>query len=64
MLKELACQYMTRGFDPWSEKIPEAVEQLSPRAASAEPVPQSRELQLLKRLLPRARALQHRKPRQ
>ena len=30
--KESACQCRGHGFDPWSRKIPRAVEQLSPGA--------------------------------
>ena len=36
--KESACQCRVHGFDPWSEKIPRAMEQLSPCAATKEPV--------------------------
>ena len=37
--KEVTCQCRRQGFDPWSRKIPHAVEQLSSRAAAIEPVP-------------------------
>ena len=37
--KETACQGRRREFNPWSQKIPQAVEQLSPRAAASEPEP-------------------------
>ena len=36
--KESACQSKRRGFDPWAEKIPRAMEQLSLCAAITEPV--------------------------
>ena len=39
--KEFACQCRGHGFDPWSGKIPHAVEQLSLCATSIEPVLQS-----------------------
>ena len=34
---ESACQYWGHGFDPWSRKIPQAVEQLNPCATTTEP---------------------------
>ena len=36
--KESACQCRRRGFDLWSEKMPHAIGQLSPHAATVEPV--------------------------
>jgi len=36
--KESACQCRRCGFDPCSGKIPHALEQLSPRTTTAEPV--------------------------
>ena len=36
--KESAYNCRRRGFDPWSGKIPQAVEQLSPSGKTAEPV--------------------------
>ena len=39
--EESACQCRRHGFDPWSGKIPHAVEQLSQRATTIEPVLQS-----------------------
>ena len=36
--KESACQYKRCRFNPWSEKIPHAKEQLSPCATSIKPV--------------------------
>ena len=36
--KEFACQYRGHVFDPWSGKIPHAMEQLSPWATTIEPV--------------------------
>ena len=36
--KESACQCRRRGFDPWSRKIPHAVEKLSLCATAIEPV--------------------------
>ena len=33
-----ACQCRGHGFEPWSRKIPHAVEQLSPCATTTEPV--------------------------
>ena len=36
--KESACQCRRHGFDPWSRKIPHALEQLSPCATATEPV--------------------------
>ena len=62
MIKELAWQCTSPGLDPWSEKIPEATEQLSPCATSTEPVLWSRELHLRKLSHPRARALPHEEP--
>ena len=35
---ESACQCRGHGFDPWSRKIPHAMEQLSPCATTTEPV--------------------------
>ena len=35
---ETACQCRGHGFEPWSGKIPHAVEQLSPCATTTEPV--------------------------
>ena len=46
MVKEITfqCRICKRhGFDPWSKKIPYAVEQLSPCTAITEPVLQSPE---------------------
>ena len=37
VVKESACQYRGHGFDPWSGKIPHAVEQLSLCATATEP---------------------------
>ena len=34
---ESACQCRGHGFDPWSGKIPHAVDQLSPWATTTEP---------------------------
>ena len=45
--KESACQCKCYGFDPWSGKIPHALEQLSPQATTTEPVPYIPEPQLL-----------------
>ena len=39
--KESACQYRRHRFDPWSGKTPHAAGQLSPCAATVEPVLQS-----------------------
>ena len=39
--KESTCQCRRHGFDPWSGKIPHAVEQLSQRTTTIEPVLQS-----------------------
>ena len=39
--KESTCQCRRHGFDPWSGKIPHAVEQLSQRITTIEPVLQS-----------------------
>ena len=36
--KEFACQCRRRRFDPWSRKTPHAAGQLSPWAATPEPV--------------------------
>ena len=36
--KESVCQCRTHGFNSWSEKLPHAVEQLSPCVATTEPV--------------------------
>ena len=36
--KESACQCRGHGFEPWSGKIPHAVEQLSPCTTTTEPV--------------------------
>ena len=36
--KEFACQCRRRGLDPWSGKLPCAMEQLSPCAITTEPV--------------------------
>ena len=41
--KEFACQYRRHRFDPWTRKIPHAVEQLRPGATAPEPVLQSPE---------------------
>ena len=41
--KEPTCQCRRHGFSPWSRKIPHAAEQLSPRATTIEPVPESPE---------------------
>ena len=47
--KESACHCKRHGFYPWSGRIPHAMEQLSPRATSMEPVLyRVQELQLLK----------------
>ena len=35
--KESACQCSRQGFDPWSRKIPHAVQQLSPWTVTIEP---------------------------
>ena len=35
--KELTCQRRRHGFDPWSEKMPHAMENLSPCATTIEP---------------------------
>ena len=50
-------------FDPWTEKIPHAVDQLSPCATAIEPVlSRVQELKLLKPRSPRACGLQQEKP--
>ena len=36
--KKPACKCSRHGFDPWSGKIPHAVEQLNPCASTLEPV--------------------------
>ena len=36
--QESACQRRTQGFDPWSRKISQAKEQLSPCTTTTEPV--------------------------
>ena len=36
--KDSACQCRRRGFNPWSRKIPHALEQLSPCTTATEPV--------------------------
>ena len=41
--KESTCQSRRHGFDPWSGKIPHAVEQLSPWVTTIKPVLQSPE---------------------
>ena len=51
------CQCRGHGFSSWSGKIPQAVQQLSPRTTTAESTPQ-----LLKPLCPRAHAPQQEKP--
>ena len=50
--KESACQCGRHGFDPWSEKIPRATEQLSPRVTTTEAMLQSPEVQLLELPVP------------
>ena len=45
---ESACQCRGHGFDPWSGKIPRAVERLSLCAPNTEPVSHNYVLQLLK----------------
>ena len=37
VVQESACQCRGHGFDPWSRKIPHAMEQLSPCATTTEP---------------------------
>ena len=51
--KESAWHCKRHGFDPWSQKIPHAEQQLSPRPTTAGPVLSSPDTQLLS---PRARA--------
>ena len=36
--KESTCQCRKHGFDPWSGKIPQATDQLSPHATTVNPV--------------------------
>ena len=60
--KESACQCGRHGFDPWSEKIPHATEQLSPCVTTIEAVLQSPEAQLLSSLSPRVCTPQKEKP--
>ena len=36
--KESTWQYRRQGFNPWSKKIPHAMEQLSPSTTTTEPV--------------------------
>ena len=37
VIKKSACQCRRHGFDPWSGKIPHALEQLTPCASAVEP---------------------------
>ena len=39
--KEPTCQHRRHGYDPWSGKIPQATQQLSPRTTTTEPALQS-----------------------
>ena len=52
--KESACQCRRHRFNPWSGKIPRAVEQLSPSTTITEPVLRAWGRKLLKPSCPRA----------
>jgi len=60
--KEPACQCRRRMLNPWSRRIPHAVEQLSPCAATIEPVLQSLGTATTEATLPRTHAQQREKP--
>ena len=60
--KESSCHCRRAGLDPWSGKIPHAMQQLSPSATAIELGLQSPGLLLLKPTRPRAWALQREKP--
>ena len=57
--KEYNCQFRRHRFDPWSEKIPHAVEQLRPYAPVIEPCSRVQEPQLPR---PRAATAEARTP--
>ena len=59
--QESACHYRGHWFQPWSGKVPRALEQLSLCIATAEAT-RAQVLQLLKPADPRAHALQQEKP--
>ena len=60
--KESNCQCSRPGFDPWSGKIPHALEQLSSCATTTEPVPQSPGATTAEHTCPRAHAMRQEKP--
>ena len=53
--EELACQYRGQGFNPWSRKIPHAMEQLSPNAQLLSPHSRACELRILQAAAAEAR---------
>ena len=60
--KESVCQCRTHGFNSWSEKLPHAVEQLSPCVETTEPVLWSLGAATAEAHELRAHALQQEKP--
>ena len=53
--EELACQCRGQGFNPWSRKIPHAMEQLSPNAQLLSPHSRACELRILQAAAAEAR---------
>ena len=62
MVKSLPANVGDTGFDPWSGKIPHAVEQLSPCTTTTEPVLYNPRATTTEARAPRAHAPQQEKP--